>query len=135
MPPHITTMPLRQALVRSCAEEGIGPRAVPLTHVSFDAFKVPEAGGASPRTYALGSIDAPALDDALNGALAKFALFHKDTLLIRETSERGVRVHVYSIKRKSAARYVHRNHVTRAVHDLYASPVCTMDLDVIGGEL
>lgn len=96
--------------------------AVPLVTVAFDAFKVSDD-----RTYMLGHIMAKTIGEALNGALAGYALFHKDTLLIRETSEKGVKVHVYGIKKKATPRWVHKDHVSRRVHDLYAAPVCIID--------
>jgi hypothetical protein len=40
-------------------------------------------------------------------------------------------LHIYSIKQKSKARYVHRDHVTRAVRDLYPAHVCTIDGSVL----
>lgn len=104
------------------------PRAVPFSAVTFAAFKVSETG----RTYPLGDIDVGSLKNALNVALGSFALHHKEHLLLRETSDEGVKVHLFAIRKKSAARYVHRDHVTRAVHDLYAAPVCSFDVGVVG---
>lgn len=101
-------------------------RATPFQVTRYDAFKITEG-----RTYRLGELDAGSLGEAMNAAVGQFAMFHKDHLLIRETGEGGTRLHLFAIKRKTNARYVHKNHVTRAVHDLYAAPVCTIDGDII----
>ena len=102
--------------------ELVEPRAVPFSPTTFHAFKVCED-----RTYTLGEIDARTLEEARNGAVTRWALFHKDHLLIRESGERGVRLHLFAVKRKSAPRYVWENHAQKRVFDLYAAPVCTID--------
>jgi hypothetical protein len=101
-------------------------RAARFSAIDFAAFKVSETG----RTYELGPVDASNVPDAVNAALGQFVLHHKEHLLIRETSERGSTLHIYSIRRKSAPRWVHKDHVPRAVHDLYADAVCSIDGNV-----
>jgi hypothetical protein len=139
---NLAEMPLRQALVRSCSAEGIRPAAVPYSATSYHAFRVCQGhtghhdtplGG---RTYDYGRLDAETLDGALTAALSlPQVVAHKETLVIQEISEKGVRLHVYSVKRKSTPRYVHENHVTRAVHDLYAAPVCSIDGNLLRAAL
>jgi hypothetical protein len=116
---------LRQQLIRSVAEECGGPRAVPLHRTKCRAFQVVEG-----RTYAINE-EWHSLEDALAGVVIVRALDHKDSLIVREESERGIRIHVYRVKQKSRARYVHRDHITRSVRDLYLDPVCSFDGGVI----
>jgi hypothetical protein len=120
---------LRQALTRSVAEECGAARAVPYSTTRYDAFRISESG----RTYAV-QIDGfllPTVEAARDAALLGQAFAHKDHLLIRESGDQGVKLHLFAIKRKATPRYVHQGHVTRAVHDLYAAPVCTMDGGVL----
>jgi hypothetical protein len=131
MPPHnqvSAVLPLRQALTRSVSEECGGPKAVAFNTTTFDAFKASEG---MDRTYKLGRLDAVDLREALNETLTRFSLYHKDTLIVRETGEKGTRLRIFAIRKKSTPRYVHKDHVTRAVHDLYADPVCVIDGDVL----
>ncbi len=120
LPP--SDLPLRTQLIRSVAQE-CPPQAVPYTHVSFEAFQVGENG----RTYPVEGITASTVADAVTQAVTLRAFSHKQHLLVRESGERGSKLHIFAIKRKAAARYVHQDHVTRAMHDLYAAPVCTID--------
>lgn len=120
---------LRQQLVRSIADEGSHIRLVPHRTVSFAAFQVSNIGANASawRTYDVGELAAATLPDALNEALTRKLFDHKDHLLIRETGERGVKLHLYAIKQKSRPRYVLKDHVTRAVRDLYPAHLCTID--------
>lgn len=109
------------------------PRAVPYSPTTYAAFRISESG----RTYAV-EIDGyllPTVEAARDAALIAQAFAHKDHLLIREEGDRGVKMHLFAIKQKSTPRYVHRDHVTRAVRDLYAAPVCSFDAGVIGAGL
>jgi hypothetical protein len=92
----------------------------------YEAFQVSDN-----RTYALGHISGATIDEALNGVLAGFALFHKQHLVIRETDESGSRLHVYAIKRRSAPNYVYRDHAYHRQDVLYAAPVCAIDNDIL----
>lgn len=68
------------------------------------------------------------LTDALNEALARGCLQHKDTLLICRDDIRTGRseLHAWTIKRKSQPRYVRGSDGTsKAVHDLYAAELFT----------
>jgi hypothetical protein len=125
MASHHQALPLRQALVRSCAEEGLGARAVRLQPRTFYPFRVVENGRTLPLV-----VDCASLDEAVEGA--KVHCFHKEHLLIREVGEGCDKFHIYAIKQKSTPRYVHRDHVTRAVRDLYAAKVCTFDAGMLG---
>jgi hypothetical protein len=125
MPPHYSE-PLRQQFIRSLAEEGCGPRVVPFALTTFRAFQVCDG-----RTYPIDKVWT-SLEEALAEAPAERLLAHKDSLVVREEGERGVRIHVYRVKQKARPRYVHQNHVTRAVRDLYLDPVCTFDGGVFG---
>jgi hypothetical protein len=116
---------LRQALIRSLAEDGGAVRAVPFHRTTVRAFQVSEG-----RTYGINETW-HSLADAVAGVPIVRALNHKDSLVLREESERGIRIHVYRVKQRSQARYVHRNHVTRAVRDLYLDHVCSFDGGVI----
>lgn len=121
-------------------EAARNPRPAQLA-ASFDAFRVLSSGKAQRL-----EISAASIEDAADQAAAWCA--HKDTFAIRETPALGGNavVHFYTMKRKSRARYVHQDHVTRAVHDLYGEelfavqmaafePVepwrCTRDSDVV----
>lgn len=124
---------LRQALIRSVAEECGAARAVHYSTTSYAAFRISETG----RTYAV-DIDGyllPTVEAARDAALIGQAFAHKDHLLIRAADDRGVKLHLFAIKRKATPRYVHEDHVTRRVHDLYAAPVCVIDGGVVGAAL
>lgn len=109
------------------------PAALPYSATRFDAFRIVEPGsgfpGAPPprTTYSLGEIPATTLDEALNAVLAKCLLMHKDHLAIRETTDRGQRVHLFAIRKKSGPTYVYVDHVQKRVERLYAAPLCVMD--------
>lgn len=123
--------PIFQGIVE--AHGMVEPRAVPYAATKFDAFKVDNSYASSKAsTYSLGSLSETSLRPALNEALSRFALYHKDHLILRETGEQGVKLRLFAIRKKSAARYVHKDHVTRAVHDLYADPVCVIDGALLG---
>lgn len=105
------------------------PRVVRFRTSEFHGFRVCDNG----RTYELGRLDADSLEDALTAALTgRQVLNHKEHVCIRETGQDGVKLHLFAVKRRSAPRYVHKNHVTRAVHDLYAAPVCSFDGGIVG---
>lgn len=105
------------------------PRAVPLHLTTFRAFQVSDG-----RTYAINETW-HALADALAGVVIVRALNHKDSLVIREEGPRGIRIHIYRVKQRSRARYVHKDHLTRAVRDLYLEAVCSFDGAVVGVRL
>jgi hypothetical protein len=116
--------------IRSVAETGDHIRAVRYTETTYSAFQV---GGDVERTYTHGEMLSCTLDEAVTEALTRKLFDHKDHLLIREEGPKGVKLHLYAIKRKSQARYVHQDHVTRRVHDLYPAHVCTIDGAVLMG--
>jgi hypothetical protein len=112
LPPHNSAsavLPLRQALTRSVY-----------------AYRISESG----RTYPV-IVDCNSLEQAVDGA--KIQCFHKEHLLIREVGNGRDRLHIYAIRQKSTPRYVHKDHVTRAVRDLYAAPVCSFDGAMLAG--
>lgn len=125
-------MDLRQQLTRSVAQECGAARAVPYSNTTYHAFRVCQGysgtketplGG---KTYDYGKLDARSLDDALTEALAQM-FDHREHIVIQEISPSGVKLHIYAVRKKSTARLVHKDHVTRRVHDLYADPICTLD--------
>lgn len=110
-------------------QAAIEPQTRPYSPTSYSAFRI--CGG---RTYAV-DIDGYCLttvEAARDAALLGQAFAHKDHLLIQERGDRGIKLHLFAIKKKSAARWVTKDHVTRAVYDLYADPVCSIDGGVIG---
>lgn len=98
------------------------PRAARFTATTFAAFRISEG-----RTYSLGQVAGKSVDEALNGTLASKFADHKDHLLIRETGEKGVRLHLFAVRRKSQPTYVWEGHVQKRVHRLYADPVVMID--------
>src|SRR5690349_9558849 len=112
-------------------------RAVPYVATEYAAFRIADMGkGFKQRTYAIELKGYPSsLDEAANAALSAQAFAHKDHLLIRETGEKGVTLHLFAVKRKSAGRPVYRDYVTRTVHDLYLAPVVMIDGGVLGAGL
>lgn len=108
-------------------------RAQPYSATRFEAFRIcevspPPYGGPPCRTtYGLGDIPATSLDEALNATLGKCLILHKEHLAIRETDERGARIHLYAIRRRSAPTYRFENHQQVREHRLYAAHVCTVD--------
>ena len=91
------------------------PRPVILVHHSFDAFRMLPGGQAHPVEFA-----AETLSDAVTLTLMRCQ--HRDFFVIRETETLSGKqtLHWFTVKRKSTARYVVVDHVTRPVHDLYA---------------
>lgn len=119
---------LRQNLLRSIAAEGGHVRAIRYSETTYSAFQVssdPE------RTYTHGEMLATSLDEAVTEALTRKLFDHKDHLLIREEGPRGVKLHLYAIKKKSQGRWVYEGHVPRKVHDLYPAKVCVIDGGVL----
>lgn len=104
-------------------------RAVPYVATEFAAFRIADMGkGSAQRTYAVELADYPSsVADAANAALTAQAFAHKDHLLVRESGERGVKLHIFAVRQRSAARTVYDRHVSRQVRDLYLDPVCTID--------
>jgi hypothetical protein len=95
---------------------------------TFDAFRICEGG----RTYPLGKVGAATLDEALAAVLTgSQVILHKEHVLIREDGPRGVRMHLFAVKRQAAPVYVWRDHVQVREHRLYAAPVCQFDAGVI----
>jgi hypothetical protein len=125
MPSHHQAMPLRQALVRSCAEEGIGPRAVPFSDRRFYVYRVVDG-----RTYPL-VVDCRSLEEAVEGG--KVRCFHKEQLVVREVASGTDRIHVFQIKKRSAPTYVYRNHDYQRQDRLFAAPVCVIDMRMLAG--
>lgn len=126
---------LRQQLTRSIAEEGNHLRAVRYTETTYSAFQVgDDEGGKYPqRTYTHGEMLSTSLDEAVTEALTRKLYDHKDHLVIREVGPLGMKLHIFAIRRKSTPRYVHKDHNTRRVHDLYPERVCTIDGGVLAG--
>lgn len=123
----------RQQLLRSIAETGDHIRAAHYAETTYSAFQVgDDEGGKYPqRTYTHGEMLSTSLDEAVTEALTRKLYDHKDHLVIREVGPRGVKLHVFAIKKKSTPRYVHKDHDTRRVHDLYAARLCTIDGGVL----
>lgn len=125
---------LRTALVESIAAEDA--RAVPYSATRYEVFKVADPGGPFPqRTYARGDVKAQSLDEAVTEALLGTAFSHKDFLLVRETGDRGMKLHLYSIKKRSAPTYAFRDHAYHREHRLYAAHVCSIDGGILGVSL
>lgn len=101
---------------------------------TYEAFRVGNISATRTpkwRTYAvdINGYLLPDLEAAKNAALLASSFERGDQLVIRETGDRGVQLHVYSIKRKSAPNYVpdEASMTTKRVHRLYAAPLCVMD--------
>ena len=107
-------------------------RAEPYSPKHYAAFRVVPGLNAD-RTYSCKPIEAGELGDALNEALAGQAFSHKDHLVIQETDDRGMRMHLFAIKRRSAPSYVYANFETKRVQPLYAAPLCVIDAGVVAG--
>lgn len=131
------------------------PRAVPLRAKMFRVFKVTPGcdkrngkdlplGG---RTYDRGDLKAATLEEAIAEAVSDVFFDHKETLVIRETGfdrvqwanvveERPVdRLHIFKIKKKSAARYTWKGNIRgyERSNDLYPDPLCTIDAQAMFG--
>lgn len=108
--------------------------------VTYEAFKIAPTGAGysntpEARRWMAGTgtrLASDSLDAALAEALVVLPLMHKDMLAIREDTTEGAPLFLYQVKRKSQPRWVHKDHVTRAVHDLYAAPVCMLPAEVLG---
>lgn len=114
-----------QLLASIAAEDG---RAVAYSAKEYAAFRVCELGDGH-RTYPMGPVAATTLPDALNETMVLCT--HKEMLVIRETGDGQVLLHLYSIKRRSAPDYTFRDHAYHREHRLYAAHVCTIDGGVI----
>lgn len=74
------------------------------------------------------------LEEAVSAALTSGKIiYHKDKLVIRETDDRGTRLHIYAI-RKKAAQWIHApgEYLPKRVEDHYAYPVCVVDAELLG---
>jgi hypothetical protein len=113
------------------------PRAERFTPKLFLAFRLVESRNGFTKatgwkSYPLPLGDPPeTLTEAMTAATAA-CLLHKDRLAIRETDElTGATVlHLYAVKQKSTPRYVHRDHRTVPVRDLYLEPICSVPGEV-----
>lgn len=120
-------MTLRQALVRSVAEECGGPRAVPFSATSFEAFRL---GG---RTHLLDPLEAGSLEDALAETTSRWAWDRGDRLGIRELGDRSDRLHIYAVRKKSEGVRVWRGHEQSVEHRRWLDHICTIDLNAVAG--
>jgi hypothetical protein len=105
-------MPLRQALVRSLAEGGAGPRAVAFNPDarSYEAFRLGE------RTEARGKLEASTLEHAQAEASERWHWDRGDRIGIREQGQEDSpcwpfekrafdRLHVYAVQRSKPLRW------------------------------
>ncbi len=124
------TMPLRQALVRSVAEDCGGPRAVPFAPdaLAYEAFSFSPHG-----TRLRDPLEATSLDHALAETTARWAWDRGDRLGIRELGDRIDRLHIYAVRRKSAGVRTWRNHIPTTEHRRWLDHICTIDLNIIAG--
>lgn len=76
---------------------------------------------------------ATSLKDALAEATSRWSWDRGDRLGIREIGPKLDRLHVYAVRRKSAANYTYRDHAQHREHARWLDHVCTIDLNVIAG--
>lgn len=98
-------------------------RATPFRAKTFAAFRITDNPARTRPVQITG--DPATLDQARDGALGTF--IHGEKLLIRETEDGRVTLHLYAIKRKSAPEYVWVGHEQKRVNRLYAEKVCEID--------
>jgi hypothetical protein len=137
-PPHLTApvMPLRQQLIRSCAEEGVTPRAVPFNAEgrAYEAFAFGERG-----TGLLDPLVSTSLDHALAEVTAKHHWDRGGRLGVREIGQEVDLLHIYAVRRTNAvestrARYDNPYARTALSYKRRLEHICTIDLRVISGE-
>lgn len=102
----------------------IEPEELAPMRPTFTAWLVLASGKAHPLPA-----DGATLNEALASALTG-GCTHKSQVVIREHNpvKRETRLHVYAIKRRSAGRWVVRDHVPAKVHDLYPDPLFVLDV-------
>lgn len=132
-PPHLRSsdMPLKQALIRSCAEEGLRPRAVAFDPDAraYEAFSLSKYG-----TRLLEPLGAASLKEALAETTSRWSWDRGDRLGIRELGGKIDRLHVYAVRRKSQGIQTwSRNHIPVTSHDRWLDHICTIDLNIIHG--
>jgi hypothetical protein len=127
---------LRQALIRSCAEEGIGPRAVAFDPdaLAFEAFGFGARG-----THLLDPVEATTLDAALAEVTERHHLDRGDRIGIREIGDGIDKLHVYAVRRtdtvtKWRTAYDNPAASTPLVYKRRLEHICTVDLRVLSGE-
>ena len=102
-------------------------RARPYAATTFTAFRVTESNRAHAVALHLAH---RSLDEALNEALTRTLLCHKETLVIRETGEGGDKLHLYRIRQR-APQWVYRGHEKVREQALYAEKQCEIDAGVL----
>jgi hypothetical protein len=114
----------------------VRPDRIALT--TFEAFKVSEPvkdrwNKLAPlqTTYALGPIIAQSVDEARAAALVNWCFHHKEQLVIRETSERGMLLHVFAVVRKPDAWVYDHNHIQQRQQRLDTKFLCVIDGGVV----
>lgn len=129
-------MNLRQSLIRSCAEEGVMPRAV-----AFDP------GARAYEAFSFGELGSKLLDPVkattLGGALAEVTERHHfdrgDRIGVRELGDGFDKLYVYAVRRTvtvAACRAAYDNPAARTplVYKRRLEQICSIDLRVLSGE-
>jgi hypothetical protein len=108
------------------------PRTATYRAISFTAFRVSDGGIGRGAIGRLNIGDVATLDEAVNAA--KGQLLHKDQLAVREQDEitGAAKVHLFAIRRKSAATFVRIAGEVSRVQALYAEPICVLSGEVLG---
>jgi hypothetical protein len=132
MPSHHQAMPLRQALIRSCAEEG-GPRAVAFNPdaLAYEAFKL--GTGNSNRTLLLEPLKATSLTHALAETTGRWSWDRGDRIGLREIGAEHDRLYIYAVRRKSVGSAVWRDFTRITEHARWLEHIAAIDLNVVAG--
>jgi hypothetical protein len=125
--------PLRQQLIRSVAEECGGPKAVRFDPDAraYEAFNL--GRDAKDRTSLYEPLSATVLNDALAEATSRWSWDRGDRIGIRELGPKIDRLHVYAVRRKSAANYAYRDYGQHREFARWLDHICTIDLNVVAG--
>lgn len=126
MPPH--NLPLRQALIRSVAEECGSARAIPFQPhaLAYEAFNMTGV-----RTVLLDPLQATSISDALAETTSRWAWDRGDRLGVREIGTGRDRLYIYAVRRKATG--VLRDFTSVKEHARWLEHICTIDLNVIAG--
>jgi hypothetical protein len=115
------------------AEECGGPQAVRFdpNARAYEAFNL--GRGAKDSTILHEPLSATVLDDALAETTQRWSWDRGDRLGIREIGAKVDRLHVYAVRRKSAANYTYRDYAEHREFARWLDHICTIDLNIIAG--
>jgi hypothetical protein len=122
MPPH--NSPAALAVLEPPRALRFDPDAL-----AYEAFGLYEGA----RTRLLDPLRATSLQEALAEATGRWSFDRGDRIGIRELGGGKDKLHIYAVRRKSAANYSYRDYTQHREFARWLEHICTVDLNVIAG--